>query len=500
MAESDTRDATTYTIGPLQRKTFIAGLRPAQVISLGAALVGGLILFKSLPGLPAVLAAVVFAGLAFVAGFMKFGGRHLEEWIMPLFGRFTRARGPRRTFVSPTPFVGETQEQRAKAVPPPTMVGVHIMRVKTDRQKEIGVIKDDKAGTYTAVIEVRSDAFALLDRSEQERRLANWGQVLASSAREGSPIHRLQWIERAIPEDGDAIEGYLRQHVALPADHPLLASYRELIDSAGPVTQQHEIYLAVQVSAAKAARQMRKLADNDDEGACELLLRELNNLENVLHHADLQVVGVLSPRRVGHVLRTAFDPAAVRKLAARAGGDADLVGTAPRNAWPMATETDWGWYRTDGSFHATFWVAEFPRISVMADFFAPLLLQTKFDRVVSVIMSPIPPSKALREIETKHTSYLADQEIRDKAGYLNTARRKQEYDALTRTETELATGHASFRFSCYVTVTAETEEELDRRCAEIEQAGHMARLDLRRCWGEQDTGFCCTLPLGRGLR
>jgi hypothetical protein len=69
-----------------------------------------------------------------------------------------------------------------------------------------------------------------------------------------------------------------------------------------------------------------------------------------------------------------------------------------------------------------------------------------------------------------------------------------------RRESELADGHAEFRFSGYVTVGGATEAELDVACAEIEQAARQANLELRRLFGQQAEAFTWTLPLGRGLR
>ncbi len=64
---------------------------------------------------------------------------------------------------------------------------------------------------------------------------------------------------------------------------------------------------------------------------------------------------------------------------------------------------------------------------------------------------------------------------------------------------ELADGHAQYRFSGYVTVTADSRAELDPARAALEQAAGQARIELRLLYGEQDAAFACSLPLGRGL-
>ena len=71
---------------------------------------------------------------------------------------------------------------------------------------------------------------------------------------------------------------------------------------------------------------------------------------------------------------------------------------------------------------------------------------------------------------------------------------------MNRREAELADGHASFRFSGYVGVTAASRDQLEVACEWTEQAAGQCRLELRRLFGDQEEAFSFTLPLGRGLR
>ena len=323
--------------------------------------------------------------------------------------------------------------------------------------------------------------------------------MLSSFAREGSPVYRIQWLERAFPEDGDAIESYAAENLAMPIEHPLTEAYIELIDAAAPVATAHEIFLAITIADAKSHRQIKQ-AGGGDAGACELLMREMASLESMLSSSGVVSNGLLSPRQVARLIRSAYDPADVRRLASRAVGDPESAGTSSRNAWPMATENHWGYYQTDGAYHATFWIAEWPRLEASGDFLAPLLLQTDSARTVSVIMEPISPGKALREAETAHTSFLADEELRARGGYNTSANRSRHYESIVHREQELADGHGMFRFSGYVTVSANSHEELEERIGMVEQGAHQSRLDLRRLYGEQDAAFGFSLPLGRGLK
>jgi hypothetical protein len=165
----------------------------------------------------------------------------------------------------------------------------------------------------------------------------------------------------------------------------------------------------------------------------------------------------------------------------------------------MAVEVAWGRVHADGTWHATFWVSEWPRIDVGPDFLAPFLLPSAVRRTVSVVMEPLGPVEAARKIEKARTADIADAEIRRRGGFLATARRRREEEVLARRELELADGHAHYRFTGYVTVSAADLDGLDEAVATVEQSAARAGIELRRCYGAQLESLLCALPLGRGL-
>ena len=89
--------------------------------------------------------------------------------------------------------------------------------------------------------------------------------------------------------------------------------------------------------------------------------------------------------------------------------------------------------------------------------------------------------------------------MRRRAGFVASVRRQREATGVMHRRAELADGHAEYRFSGYVTVSAADRAELDQRGAEIEQAAQQSHLELRRLYGRQEEAYGWTLPLGRGL-
>ena len=501
-------DVRRYRFGPLERRGLVGSLRLTQVLVLAASLTAGVILMRLLPSAAGVVAAAALVLMALGFCFWPIAGRSAEEWL-PIVARFgvRRARGKHR-HLSASPQGGATagpggRPQLIVSLPAPAD-GLELLAAPFHGDA-VGVIKDRRARTYTAVLAVKVSSFALLDRAEQEGRQASWGTVLAGLAREGSPVRRLQWVERTVPVDADEIGRYLGDawdRGSVPLESLAMQSYLDLVGSAPAVTKDHELFVSLQIDTKRAWRQIKRTGGKHgaDAGACAVLLRELEALGERLGAADVRVVGALRPGMVASSVRVAFDPWSRPGLARLASTDRERDGIDEAAAWPLATEASWAAYRADGAFHATYWIASWPRTDVGAAFLSPLLLHVQMARAVAVTIEPISPLRAIREVESARTSDLADRELRGRMGFVETARKRRMAEATTRREEELADGHAAVRFAGYITVSARSEEELERHCSEVEHAAQMARLEPLRLYGQQDEAFTYTLPLCRGLR
>jgi hypothetical protein len=181
-------------------------------------------------------------------------------------------------------------------------------------------------------------------------------------------------------------------------------------------------------------------------------------------------------------------------------GDPEREGVDPALMGPAAAEAGWSTYRSDSAFHASYWIASWPRADVGPAFLAPLLMQTSALRSVSVTIEPTPHSVAMRKAEAAQTAELAEEIARERQGFMTTARVRRRAQASARREEELADGHAEMRFAGYITVSGSSVAELERSATEVEHAAQLARLELQRLYGEQEAGFGFTLPLCRGLR
>jgi hypothetical protein len=494
-----------YRFGPLERRGVVGGWRGSQLAWVAGGLVVAVGLVRADPRLTGVVAALLCLLASFGAVTWPVRGRTIEQWL-PVVARWTgrRLRGADRFRSSvpvlglpapapafrqpgsgPDPLSGVKVGSRRAGAFPETLAGCRILSPPVeDGGLRVGVVHDARSQTYSAVLAMAGAGLPLLGTEERHARIGAWAEVLAGLAREGSAIHRVQWVERSLP--GPSLPAGPR---ALSGPEHARRSYAELLETVGARSEHHEVLLALSVRAERAARSRGRGAD---AVACATLVHELRSFETQLESAGFPSLGALAPRGLVLCLRNVIEES---PTPLGTGGP----GLAPWWPWPLATETTWASYRTGGTWHATYWVAEWPRLPVGPDFLAPVLLQGPKRRAVAVTMEPLGPERALRQAEHDRTAHLADAELRRRVGYLTTARRRREHETAAARELELADGHAPYRFSGYITVTAATAPELETSCRRLEQAAAHARLSLLRLFGEQDEAFTWTLPLARGL-
>ena len=438
-----------YRFGPRERSGVLAGWRGGQIVTVAVGLVFGVLALRWEPNAAGVGAAIGILVLYGALATVPIAGRTGDEWL-------------------PIVVCWEARKRHARAMG--ALRGLRLLRAGPH---DMGVVHDRSARTLTAAISLRGRSFALLGADEQDRRVGSWAAVLASLAREGSPVHRVQWVASSYPDEGRGVRAYLTDRADPGAASVCVASYASLLDDMDTYACTHDVVLALSVRVTKSV-----------ETGCAALAREVGSLVRLLGDADVEVESILNADYLARLLLRSYEPS---------GAAAPVA-----DPWPMAMEERWASVRVDGMVHATFWVAEWPRIEVRSDFLAPVVL-TSARAAFSVVMEPLGPERATRKVEASRTADLADSELRRRGGFVSTARHARESEVLARREAELAEGHASFRYSGFVTVSAATDDELAAACDTVQHAAGQSRLALRRLYGDQASAYTCTLPLCRGL-
>jgi hypothetical protein len=481
----------------------VAGFRGGQLASVAVGLVVAVGVIRWSTSLAGVGLAVVVVAASIAAATWPVAGRTVEEWAPDALR-----------------YAAGVDRARFRATGP--LRWLELVSVEVDPVGPVGVIVDHRRSVAVACLAVDRAGFVLAGGDERDRLVAEWAAVLAAAG-VASPAGgrlRLQWIERVVP---DAATGHLADLASrgqLSEDSPARESYRELLGSVGVGAASHGVVLAVAVQLPRR----RGGLHGEDVGV--VLLREVAAVRRRLVEANVDSSPPFDPDTLNRYLRLAAAPSGQVALDAAAatgwaegevgppgailGGDRRWAtpgglghrwpqGRARRWPWPMAIDEHWSRLRTDGTWQAVYWVAQWPRRDVPADFLAPLLLGGGVRRTFSVVMEAVPPAEAAQQVERARTSELADRELRRRGGFLATVRAQRQAEALAQREAELADGHVAFRFSGYLAVTADDPDSLEVRCEAVEQAAAASDIELRRCYGAQAEAFLATLPTAGGL-
>jgi hypothetical protein len=375
--------------------------------------------------------------------------------------------------------------------------------------RDLAVVHHPHDHTYTGVARIRFAGIGLADSARRDQRVAGWGALLAGLCTEGSPIIRVQAVQRVVPESGVALRAWHEAHLAADAPGLAVRVAGELLGSAPAAGSRREAYLAVTMDARRARGPVRA-AGGGDAGAAAVLVRHLRALSQAITSAELEVEQWLGPRDLAEVIRTAYDPhgqAAMdsrRAIAGRAAiegapGATLAPGTSPRHAGPVHAESRPGRYIHDGGTSVAWQVQDWPRSHAHCTVLAPLLADGGARRSLGMIYEPLPPRAAERAVMRERTERHVAVRMRQRTGQLVPEHERAAMTIAASQDAERAAGHGLVRFTGYAAVTVTDPARLEDECAALEADAAAAHIELRRMWFSQDSGFALTLPLGLGL-
>ena len=456
------------------------------------------------------LLGVPLAAALLGAAFLRIGGLTADQWCVLAIKHQIAVAGRRNVFFSGVFTPRDSKTQRQGADLPGVLARLRILSVPLGAGEELGVVHDPRAGTYTAVLEVRYPGLALTDEGRVEARVAAWGAFLRGHCIEGGPIVRIAVHERSLPDDGTALRAWTEG--ALDPRAPLEARtvVDELVALGGPVANSRSTYLTLTLSAARARLAIRG-AGGGQLGACAVLVRELQATLPSIAAADLQVVARLAPRALAQVIKTAYDPHAAAPLAARAAlahthredpAYAGLpAGIDPDLAGPSAAEAHWSHYRHDGAVSVTYQVRGWPDGNIAAGSLLALMSSREYaSRSMTMLYEPLGPRRARSELSRARTGRDVARRVRARTGQAESMDERSDLVKATEQDAQRVSGHGIVRFTALVVCTVTDEAYLETACAELQQDGAAAGLELSRLWGAQHAGFAAGgLPLGQGL-
>ena len=506
--------ARTYIGWQQEKVAFIFGLSGQRVLTMAAALLAAILPIAASRPADGAVTWPIAATLA-LAAFIRIGARTADEWLIAALSYQLGVFRRQHTFASgPFAPLHASGGGRAGGPPPMDLPGIlaplRILAVPSGPGPEIAIAHNRYDRTYTAVARLRVPGLGLADSARRDQRVAGWGGLLAGLCTEGNPIIRVQAWQRIVPESGAALRRWHHDHLDPSAPAAAAHITADLLATSTLATSQREAYLSFVLDARRAATSIRA-AGGGPAGAAVVLIRRLHALTAAIGNAELEIEGWLGPRDLAEVIRTAFDPHVLAPLAERratafAAAAAGRPwpglppGVDPGAAGPAGAEARPGVYLHDGASSVTYWVHDWPRSQVYCTVLAPLLGDGGHRRSFSLLIEPLGPHAAEREVMRERTARHVAVRMRQRTGQIVP---EHEQDAMERAraqDADRAAGHGLARFTAYVTVTVTDQAQLDDACAALEADAAAARIEIRRMWFAQDAGFAMgALPLGFGL-
>lgn len=206
----------------------------------------------------------------------------------------------------------------------------------------------------------------------------------------------------------------------------------------------------------------------------------------------------LGMEEITRMVRVAYDPAAQETI--------EESDEPPYIAWedcgPLMHEAGWSHYAHDSGLSRTWEMVDPPQSNVTADTLTRLLspLADCDRKRVTVLYRMLPPDKTMFMAE-QNRQKAANQVSQEKRA---TVRSMSQIGKANRQAVETNQGAVMVFFGMLVTVTVSRGEQesqrLEAASRAVEQAAGGAKIDLRPCYGAQDTGFAASLPLGLNVR
>ncbi|WP_416484229.1 SCO6880 family protein [Streptomyces sp. CL12] len=466
------------------RRGVLLGLTAPQLVVVGLTSLALLAVILTHGVVGALELLPLWAAIALLV-FVRHRGRSLSDW-MPIVTRYAlrRLRGQVLWLTRPS----RRPVREGLLHLPGTAAS---LRVVTAPDRRYAAVHDPHTGSLTAVVKVSSRAYALLDPGTQTANVNAWGRALAALARTGQ-VARIQVIERTVPDSGDALRRYWEEH-GRPEAPVAGAVYSELIQNAGPAAAPHEAYVAISLDA-KAARRLVNQAGGGLTGSFAVLAQLTSTFDQAARTAGLIPTGWLTAQEIAAVVRTAYDPKALAKLERWSSSGRPQVD--PAAAGPVVVVEKADHIATDSAVHATYWIENWPRIETSAGFLHQLLFTAGVRRTLSLAYEPKGLDAALRDVQRKKASVIADAAERARRGQVDSEADSIEYQDIKSRERQLIAGHADVALTGLVTVSADSEEELRTACAVVETAAVGAQLDLRPLtWQQAEAFTTAALPL-----
>lgn len=370
--------------------------------------------------------------------------------------------------------------------PPGLLSRVKVMEGRDAYDQPFGVLHHRGRNLYTIVLGCEPDGGSLVDPEQIDTWVAGWGHWLARLSNEPN-LRGASVVVETAPDTGTRLATEVLPRISPDAPAAARAVMEEVVEHYPAASSEMHTYLAL--TYGMPAGQKRKSEDI----IADLAIRIPGLLTGVVG-AGGGPAAPLSAERIAEVVRVAYDPAVAGDvLEARAahGG----TGLSWNDAGPAAAVEKANAYQHDSGVSRTWMLTIAPRGTVRAQVLRGLLADAPGTRRkrVALLYRPIDPATSARIVEADRRA--AQFMATSRRGMVQ-ARAANEVRAAEQTAVEEATGAGLVEFSLMVTVTVDSDADLDDANTSVRNLLAGARLLMRPADRMQAAAFSCTLPTG----
>lgn len=354
--------------------------------------------------------------------------------------------------------------------------------------RPFALIHAPAAGTYQVVIGAEARGSSLVDQSEIDVWVAQWGAYLANLSEEIG-VEGLEVTIESAPASGYALRSRVVGRRSTEASEFSNDVIEDTLLAAPLGASTIKAFVTVTFSAAaRPGGKPRK----PEEMAAELAVR-IGGLTGALEQAGVSAARPLSAQKLMETIMVAYNPTAAPVI--------DQIyadGDTPEMSWldvgPSSADTFWDGYKHDSGISCTWQMTVAPRGTVQSNVLERLLAPASgIDRKrVSLLYRPINAARAasIVEADVNNASFNATQKRRASARDTLAVR------SAMATSQEEASGAGLENFGMLITATVTDEERIPDMKATVNNLAATARLRIRPVYGSQDSAFIAALPLG----
>ena len=374
---------------------------------------------------------------------------------------------------------------------PGVLAATTLSEWRTDDDHPFAVVNFPTSHYYAITAGAQPDGASLLDPTEVNQQVANYGDWLASLAQEPEFVQGIVTIETA-PTSGPLMQRTIRGQESERAHDLSKLVMSQVLEQYPQGSQGVDVTVTATFKAPPPEIGMdgKKIPRSERVDEAQMV-GDLLRIRAPHLFADLPECGAGAIELMGaddliERVRVAYNPGErVAYDEARARGQQRPI-TLWSSAGPAGAQEHWNWYQHGGGASITWEFTGFTSKLIQPDGLLPLLeTGARSSTRISIIYQPIDPNRASAIVERNHNA--AAGRVRDATK--PTAQQVKVVRDADRARHSEADGHALLDFTILVTKTVLDPDELPRARAAIERLGPNARLKLRSMDGLQAPAF-----------